>query len=34
MFFLWVNTINGGKLKTYKSSVDRDGDKLMCTSYY
>ena len=30
--FLWVNTINGGKLKTYKSSVDRDGDKLMCTS--
>ena len=30
--FLWVNTINGGKLKTYKSSVDREGDKLMCTS--
>ena len=30
--FLWVNTINKGKLKTYKSSVDRDGDKLMCTS--
>ena len=30
--FLWVNTINGGKLKIYKSSVDREGDKLMCTS--
>jgi len=30
--FLWVNTINGGELKTYKSSVDLDGDKLMCTS--
>ena len=31
--FLWVNRIDdGGKLKTYKSSVDRDGDKLMCTS--
>jgi len=30
--FLWVNTIQSGELKTYKSSVDRDGDKLMCTS--
>lgn len=30
--FLWVNTINEGKLKTYKSSVDVEGDKLMCTS--
>ena len=30
--FLWVNTINNGELKTYKSSVDRDGDKLMCSS--
>ncbi len=30
--FLWVNTINNGELKTYKSSVDREGDKLMCTS--
>ena len=30
--FLWVDTINDGKLKTYKSSVDREGDKLMCTS--
>ena len=30
--FLWVNRIDDGKLKTYKSSVDRDGDKLMCTS--
>jgi hypothetical protein len=30
--FLWVNTINNGELKTYKSSVDKEGDKLMCTS--
>ena len=30
--FLWVNTIQSGELKTYKSSVDLDGDKLMCTS--
>ena len=30
--FLWVNTINEGKLKTYKSSVDVEGDKLQCTS--
>ena len=30
--FLWVNTINDGELKTYKSSVDREGDKLQCTS--
>ena len=30
--FLWVNTISEGKLKTYKSSVDLDGDKLQCTS--
>ena len=30
--FLWVNTIQMGELKTYKSSVDLDGDKLMCTS--
>jgi len=30
--FLWVNTINNGELKTYKSSVDVEGDKLMCTS--
>ena len=30
--FLWVNTINEGKLKTYKSSIDVEGDKLMCTS--
>ena len=30
--FLWVNTINGGELKTYKSSVDVEGDKLQCTS--
>ena len=30
--FLWVNTINNGELKTYKSSVDKEGDKLMCTN--
>ena len=30
--FLWVNTISEGKLKTYTSGLDRDGDKLMCTS--
>lgn len=30
--FLWVNTINNGELKKYKSSVDKEGDKLMCTS--
>lgn len=30
--FLWVNTLNNGELKTYKSSVDKEGDKLMCTS--
>ncbi len=30
--FLWVNTIQSGELKIYKSSVDVEGDKLMCTS--
>ena len=30
--FLWVNTINNGELKTYKCSVDKEGDKLMCTN--
>ncbi len=30
--FLWVNTIKDGELKTYKSGVDLDGDKLQCTS--
>ena len=30
--FLWVNTINKEKLEVYKASIDRDGDKLMCTS--
>ena len=30
--FLWVNAINEGKLKTYKSSIDVEGDKLMCTN--
>ena len=30
--FLWVNTIKNGKIETYKSSIDVEGDKLMCTS--
>ena len=30
--FLCVNTIQSGELKTYKSSVDVEGDKLQCTS--
>ena len=30
--FLWVNRLDGDKIKAYKSSVDKDGDKLMCTS--
>ena len=30
--FLWVNTIKNGKIETYKSSLDVEGDKLMCTS--
>ena len=30
--YLKVNTIKDGELKTYKSSVDKEGDKLMCTS--
>ena len=30
--FLWVNTIKDGEIKIYKSSLDVEGDKLMCTS--
>ena len=30
--YLIVNTIRDGELKVIKSSVDRDGDKIMCTS--
>jgi hypothetical protein len=30
--FLWVNSINKGKLEVYKASLDREGDKLMCTN--
>ena len=30
--FLWVNTIKNGKIETYQSSIDVEGDKLMCTS--
>jgi hypothetical protein len=29
---LLVNSIHEGKMKTYKSSVSREGNKLMCTS--
>ena len=27
-----VNTIKGGEIKEYKASIDREGNKLMCTS--
>lgn len=30
--FLLVNSINKGKLEVYKASLDREGDKLMCTN--
>tara|TARA_B110000858_G_C17727599_1_gene438434 strand:+ start:399 stop:1142 length:744 start_codon:yes stop_codon:yes gene_type:complete len=30
--YLIVNTIKDGKLEVFKTNVDRDGDKLMCTS--
>ena len=30
--YLKVNTIKEGEIKTYKASVDREGNKLMCTS--
>ena len=30
--FLWVNAVNKGKLEVYKASLDREGDKLMCTN--
>ena len=29
--YLKVNTIKEGEIKTYKASVDREGNKLMCT---
>jgi hypothetical protein len=30
--YLKVNTIKEGEIKTYKASIDREGNKLMCTS--
>ena len=32
MFFFGLIPLISGELKTYKSSVDKEGDKLMCTS--
>ena len=30
--YLKVNIIKDGKIKTHNASVDREGDKIMCTS--